>query len=111
MGVAINPCKLYVGGGAVGRETGTTHHFWVSLMDNQSFRFYLELLILIPMSTNNSSQKSVVLESSTKPSLGCKVGSQALVWQKIQEPLTQDKYTLQQLKRNRQNQRTSVKLS
>ena len=37
------------------------------------------------MSTNNPSPKSVVLETSAKT----KFGSQALVWQKIYEPLTQ----------------------
>ena len=42
------------------------------------------------MSTNNPSQKSVVLECSAKPSLGWKLGSPGLIWQKIQEPLTQD---------------------
>ena len=34
------------------------------------------------------SQKSVVLESSAKLSLGCQFGSPALAWHKIQEPLT-----------------------
>ena len=33
--------------------------------------------------------ESVVLESSAKPSLGCRTG---LVWQKIQEQLTQDNH-------------------
>ena len=41
------------------------------------------------MNTNNQSQKSVVLESSAKPRLGCQFGSSGLVWQKSQEPLTQ----------------------
>ena len=44
----------------------------------------------IKTSINKPSQKSVVLESSAKPSHGCKPASQGLVWQKIQEPLTQD---------------------
>ena len=38
---------------------------------------------------------SVVLESNAKPSTGCWTGSQGLIWQKIQEPLTQDNYALQ----------------
>ena len=60
-----------------------------SCMVKQSVRYVhrcLEFAILRKMSTNNPSQKSVVLEFSVKPSLGC----QGLVWQKIQEPLTQD---------------------
>ena len=49
--IPVNPCQL-----------------------NQSLRYvhsWLELIILISMSTNNPSQKSVVLESPAKPSLGC----------------------------------------
>ena len=38
-----------------------------------------ELAILIKTSTNNPSQKSVVLESCVKPGLGCPFGSQSLV--------------------------------
>ena len=41
---------------------------------NQCFQYAdisLVLIILIPMSTNNTSRKSMVLESSAKPSLGC----------------------------------------
>jgi len=41
------------------------------------------------MSTNNPIQKSVDPESSVKPSLD-KQACPSLVWQKIQEPLTQD---------------------
>ena len=47
----------------------------------------LELVNLIPMSTNNPSPKSVVLESAAKPSLGCQFGSPGLIWQKIKPNL------------------------
>ena len=50
---------------------------------------YMQLVTLIEMSTNNPSLKSVFLESSVKPSLGCQFDSPGLVWQEIQEPLTQ----------------------
>ena len=42
----------------------------------------------------NPNQNSVVLEPSAKPCLGCGNGSQGLVWQKIQEPLTPDENLL-----------------
>ena len=44
---------------------------------NQSVNYvqgYLELVILIKMRTNKPSPKSVVLEYSVKPSLGCMFG-------------------------------------
>ena len=51
----------------------------------------IEFAILITTSTNHRNSESVVLESSAKPNLGCcQSGSQDLVWQKIQEPLTKD---------------------
>ena len=68
---------------------------------NQYFRHVhncLEVIILIPMSTNNPSLKSVVLEYPAKPSLGCHFSSPDLVWQKIQEPLIQDNYALLSLR-------------
>ena len=58
---------------------------------NRCIRFvysYLELIILIPTSTNNHSQKSMFLEFSAKPRLGYQFASLGLVWQKIQESLT-----------------------
>ena len=59
-------------------------HFIVKCSLPTSFSHHLlklclELAIPIKMSTSNPIQKSVVLESSVKPSLGC---------QKVQEPLT-----------------------
>ena len=54
---------------------------------NQYVRYihsYPKLTILIKTSTNNHSRKSVVLESSVKPSLGCQFGSQCSVWQDIE---------------------------
>ena len=50
-----------------------------------------QLIILIKMSTSNPSQKSVVLESFLKPSQRCQFcsGSFDMVWQKIQDSLTQ----------------------
>ena len=59
---------------------------------NQCLRYAnscLEHAILIKMTANNRSQESVVLESSAKPSLSSQSGSQGLVWQTIQEALTQ----------------------
>ena len=54
---------------------------------NQSVHRYvhscLQLVTLIPMSTNMPSQKSVVLESSAKPGLSRQTDSPGLVWQKI----------------------------
>ena len=49
---------------------------------NNLLDMFIEHGILIKMSTKNPSRKPVVLESSAKPCPG-------LVWQKIQEPLTQ----------------------
>ena len=51
----------------------------------------LQLIFLIPISTNNpNSGKSMVLESSAKPSLGPnQFDSPGWLWQKIQEPLIQ----------------------
>ena len=57
---------------------------------NQSIRYVhscSQPIFLIPMSANNPCQKSVVPETSAKPSMGCQYFG--LVWQKIQEPLTQ----------------------
>jgi len=54
------------------------------------------------MSTNNPSQKSVVLESSVKSSLG-KQACLGLVRQEIQEPLTQDAKLLRVLGVNSYN--------
>jgi len=56
------------------------------------------LVNLMEMSTNNPSQKSVVLDSSVKPSLG-KKACPGLDLQKIQEPLTQDNCAVQGLKK------------
>ena len=61
----------------------------------QSLRYAqscLSLTTLIKMSTNNPSQKSVVLESSVNPSHACQFGMLGYAWlgfwQKNQEPLT-----------------------
>ena len=54
---------------------------------NHCFRYVhscLDLTILIKMSPNNPGWNRVVLESAVKPNQGC------LVWQKMQESLTQD---------------------
>ena len=64
-----------------------------SCQPSQSVRYVhncLELVIPFPTSANKPSWKSVVLESSAQPSLDCQCSSTGLVWQKIQEPLTQD---------------------
>ena len=65
----------------------------LSCQVNQSARYVhscLQFATLIKTSTNNPCQKSVVIESSAKRSLGGLTGSLGLVWQKIQEPLTRD---------------------
>ena len=54
----------------------------VTLRGNQSLGYVhscLELAILIKISKNNLSLRSVVLESSVKPSLGCLSANQWLV--------------------------------
>jgi len=84
-------------------------YYWVSfsLLDSSCFFFHnkhtqwtnidLNPLTVKPTENglnqqllNNPSGKSVVLESSVKPSLTCYLCSAGLVWKKIQEPLTQD---------------------
>ena len=72
MGYAINPFLLIL----------NQVFYFVQLVilmkmstNNQSVRYvhsYLERVILIPTSTNNPSQKSEVLESAVKPSQDCK---------------------------------------
>ena len=61
---------------------------------NRCFTYYVhsspELVILIPTSTTNPIRKSVVLESSAKPSIGCLFGGQGMLWPKIEEQLTQN---------------------
>ena len=41
------------------------------------------------MGTIKPSPKLVVLVTPTKTNLGCQLGSPGLIWQKVQEPLTQ----------------------
>ena len=51
----------------------------------------LEAITLIPMNTYNPSwMPPVVHDPFVKPSSGCQFSSQGLLWQKIQEPLTQN---------------------
>ena len=63
---------------------------------NQSVRYVHscpQLTILIKMSTNSPSRKLVVMNLQPNQAFG----SSGLLWQKIQEPLTQDAHLLRVL--------------
>ena len=61
----------------------------MEFLDSSTNLLNIYFAILIKMSTDNQSWKSVVLESSDNQSLGCNFGSQGLARQRNEKPLTQ----------------------
>ena len=49
-------------------------------------------LYIFTFTSGGDYSESVVLEYSTKPTPSCWIHGSGLVWQEIQEPLTQDNY-------------------